>query len=146
MESQASSNAPVGAGRIGLGRFQWNGGGWFGSLFGMTAWLVLGSILALQQNPTLAAIWAACGLIPVSAGVWMWSQRDRLLPFPALRTLILMCWVSSTVAVISMLKLAPDFAAQYGASNKWTLIAPFLMFPSILIQFTLLEHSAKSEA
>lgn len=145
MEIEANREAPAGAARVGPGRYQWNGGGWFGSVFGGTMWLILGSLTQIQQHSTLAVIWAMCGLIPISVCAWMWTQRDRLLPYPAIRNMILMLWAGATVALASMLKLSPELLVQYGG-NKWVLIGCFLMFPMMLIQFALLERGAKPKA
>lgn len=66
-------------------RFQWQFGGWFGSVFGGSAWLIpTAVILAFNGQLRLAMLPAGCCLLLNVLGVVLWYRRDRILPFPAL--------------------------------------------------------------
>ena len=66
-------------------RFQWQIGGWFGSVFGGSAWLIpTAVILASTGQPQLALLPAGCFLLMNAVGALLWYRRDRLPPFFAL--------------------------------------------------------------
>jgi hypothetical protein len=66
-------------------RFQWQIGGWFGSVFGGSAWLIpTAVILAVNGQPRLALLPAASCILMNAIGGVVWYRRDRILPFQAL--------------------------------------------------------------
>ena len=127
--------------RQGPGRFQWSAGGWFGGLFGGSSWMLLCPVLLASRAPNVALIWAGCGLTTIAVGVRLWSQRARLLPYPAIMGMFLAQWIASCVAVVSLVVLAPRSANPFEA-NTLLMFGCLLVFPLLMIQFTVMERSA----
>jgi len=94
--------------RQGPGRFQWNQGGWFGGQIGCTAWLLPTGLILLFQKPFIGIIWLTLFAAINGFGCWMWSWRDRLLPFPAIQMLLTACGVGGLIALGALAYLAPD--------------------------------------
>ena len=68
----------------GPGRFQWNSGAWFGSSLGCSSWMVPTAILLLYFEQPLLALMPLCGFASILVLVcFLWSKRDRILPFSA---------------------------------------------------------------
>lgn len=137
----AQANSP-GALR-GPGVLQWSSGGWYGSLIGGSAWMMLGSFLMASKSRSLAWTWATCGLISISVGVWLWSQRSRLRPYPAIMGLMLTLWLTSTVAIVSAVVLGPRATPPFEAPTGLSLFS-LLIFPGLMLQFTLMERGSKA--
>ena len=140
-QSVEANNAP-GKARLGPGTLQWSADVWFGALIGGSAWLLLGSMLFASNSWSLAWAWAACGVITISSGVWLWSQRDRVRPYPALMGLLLAQWIMSTIAVIAMVVLGPRALRPFEAPTGFALAALF-WFPLMMIQCSFLERGSK---
>ncbi len=92
------------------GRFQWNLGAWFGSQLGGTAWMLVGAAILAFQAPAAAAAWLACFAVANGLGTWMWQQRDRLRPSPALQLLVLIVGCSGLLALAALDALRPEGA------------------------------------
>lgn len=143
METHESQGAPRKEPLIGPGRFQWSAGAWFGSLFGGTAWLFLGAATLAPRAQNLAMTWAACGLASIAIGLWLWSLRERLLPYPAHMRLLLTLWIGAAVAIVSMVRSTPS-AMESLQMNRGLALGCLSVFPIVLIQFAILERTAKA--
>ena len=76
----------------GPGHFQWNKGGWFGSQLGGTAWSLTAALMCVAAGSYLGGIgFLVAFLVPNALGTWLWRQRDRIMPYPAIMALLAVC-------------------------------------------------------
>ncbi len=129
---------------IGPRRFQWQIGGWFGSLLGGSAWLIpTGVLLAISGQLGLALLpLTTCVLLNV-LGIVLWYRRDRVRPFPALvaalasfALLTPIVWVAVSTYATPKSLAALNWPQQSFAGAIATLI-----FPAIIAWFCFLEYS-----
>ena len=128
--------------KVGPGRFQWNTGGWFGSLVGGTTFLVVGAVSFASSHPLLAAIWLSCFVIAASSGTYLWGRRTSLLPYPAIQLLLLLCGICSAVAIVAALYLAPNLLPAVRLTLTKSLLL-LLLFPAMMLVFHILESNAR---
>ncbi len=127
----------------GIGRFQWNAGGWFGALLGSTCFLLLGAISFLSTQPLLSVVWLAAFIISVAIGVFLWNRRDHIAPYAAIQGLLLTIGLFSTVAILAARAVAPEILANVNMSpisSLWLLA----IFPGMMLLFHLLELAARN--
>ena len=129
---------------VGPRRFQWQMGGWFGSVFGGAAWLIPTTVLlAVNGQSALALLPAVCFLLATLVGVVLWFRRDRVRPFPAL---IGMLVLFSCITPLVWFGIAFNATAESLAALNWSkhgipaAIAAFIC-PTIIAWFCLLEYS-----
>src|SRR5437867_3891353 len=120
----------------GPGHFQWNAGGWFGSQFGGTMWLVVGAAVLAASAPLAALTWAACFVVANAAGWWLWQRRDRLRPYPAMQALVLVCGVVALVAMAALDLIGTDDGMLGKPVRRYLAL---LVFPGLLVLFGWLE-------
>ena len=128
--------------KVGAGRFQWNAGAWFGGLLGGTAYLLVGGVAFLSQHTFLSAIWLSCFAMALSIGVFVWTRRVTLAPYPAIQVLILVCGLSGAVAIIAALYMAPQLLAAVQLTPSGSLLL-LLMFPAFMLWSHFLESTAR---
>ena len=124
--------------------FQWNLGGWFGSQVGSTLWLILmGSLLIpVDLQPALGVM--ACGVIPNLIGTWLWTQRSRMAPYPALQLLLALITLSALCAFLLL-----DYAGLM--DHEWNGTSwpgnggyfNLLIFPALMLVFHFRERAAR---
>lgn len=130
--------------RRGPGAFQWNAGGWFGSLIGGTAWLLAGALFFMLGDEVLAWIWAGCFALGLGTGVGLWWARHRLLPYPAMQVLLLVLFLGALIAF-----LAVDLRNQLGLllpaalNNKGEFYVCLLVFPGLMLRFYIMERRVR---
>jgi hypothetical protein len=114
-----ASHAAQATPRVGPGRLRWNGGGWAGSVLGMSFWLVLASGLALAEADFVrAAALAGCAALVLVTGVALWRARAQLAPLPAALALVAATLVAAAVA-LPLLSGVPDTARVQGPLEGW---------------------------
>jgi hypothetical protein len=131
----------------GQGAFRWNAGSWFGSQTGSTAWLLVGAVVFARQAPWVAAVWLVCFVVANVIGTWLWRRRDRMRPYPAFQSLILVIGVSGLLALFCVDMLRPDGVTLDGLSkNELRKGILFLVIgiPVALAYFAFLERGAKT--
>ena len=134
----------------GPGQFQWNRGGWFGSQLGGTAWMLVGAVAMALQAPNVASVWLVCFLVANAIGFWMWWRRDRLRPYLALQSLLLVCGINGLAALVVFRVLRPDLAARPPmgadlADTPRSMLWLAAMIISLMIRFHVLERNAKKQ-
>lgn len=127
--------------KVGAGRFQWNAGGWFGSLFGGTAFLVVGAVSFAESHPLLSAVWFCCFAIAISTGIYLWVRRTSLSPYPAIQFLLLVCGITGAVAIVAALYIAPNLLSEVQLTPTKSVI--LLLFPAMMLFFHFLESRAR---
>jgi hypothetical protein len=127
---------------IGQGQFQWNAAGWFGSLLGSTGFLALGAAYFLGVSGTLSLIWLACWTLGLGVGIRLWGQRDRVAPYPALRTLMATLSMVVVIAIVSLLMLAPE-ATELVELSPTSAVVCLAIMPALMLQFARMERRAR---
>ena len=134
----------------GLGCFQWNRGGWFGSQLGGTAWMLVGAVVLVPHAPEVAGVWLAGVAVANAIGSWMWWRRDRLRPYPALRALLLVCGVDGLMALVALHVLRPGLRITrplgiYLADEPRSILWLLVLVVSLMTWFHVREWSAQKE-
>jgi len=130
----------------GPGYFQWNRGGWFGSQFGSTVWMVVGAIGLAPHAPEITIPWLACFAATNGLGTWLWRRRDRLQPYPAMQVLLLACGVAGLIALAALHLLRPGLRISRLRGIPFadeTIALPLIVALLLMAYFHLLERSAK---
>lgn len=128
--------------------FQWQIGGWFGSVFGGSAWLIpTGFILGVHSQVALASLPVTCFLLLNAVGVVLWYQRDRVRPFPALIGIMaLFCVVTPLVwLTVASQATAESLDALNWPSQHITGLAVLLLCPALVAWFYFLEYSHENQ-
>ena len=133
-------------GRNGPGHFQWNGGGWIGSAFGSTAWmLVVACFLTFSDDAELAVVPTAGFLIANCVAIHLWQRRDRTLPFTGYMILLGVLAVIVPTVWITVESFASQKALtrmNWPSSVTSTIFIVFFV-PMIMLWFVHLERQAK---
>lgn len=134
---------------ISRGRFQWNRGGWFGSLLGSSAWMLVTSIFLLfYSQPFLAALPLGGFAVVTFASYVLWSRRDRIYPYPAMMAMLGLFAILMPVvwmAISSNASPSSLEAMNWPVDPRITAVV-FAIFPIGMVWFTLLEWSAKLDS
>jgi hypothetical protein len=130
-------------------RFQWQVGGWFGSVSGGSAWLIPAAIiLGLNGQSRLALLPAGCCLALNALGVWLWYRRDRLLPFRALLGMLSVLAVLTPLVWFSVsLYATPESLTSLNwpqSGITGAMVASIC--PAIIAWFCILEYSHRDES
>ena len=126
--------------------FSWNAGGWFGSQLGGTAWILVAAIMMLQRDVTIGVATLAFFLFANLVGTWIWSQRERFRPYPAIQGLLVLMGVVSFAATF-LLDQTGHFeslavGAQASASTMYLVLA--LMIPGLMFLFHVIERNNRA--
>jgi hypothetical protein len=95
---------------MGPGAYQWNMGGWLGGQIGGTAWMLPTALMCYLKDGAIGIalvclfFCALCNAI----GIWLWSRRDRIAPFPAQMVLMLVCTAGCSIVLTTIQMLRPD--------------------------------------
>lgn len=131
----------------GPGRFQWQAGGWFGCVFGGSAWLIpAATILALNGQPYLALLPAGACLVLNILGAVLWYGRDRILPFRAYMGMLAVLAVLTPLVWLSVsLHATPASLASlnWPRSGMSGAMVAFIC-PAIIAWFCIVEYRHKN--
>ncbi len=128
----------------GPGYIQWRIGGWFGSVFGGSAWLIpTAAILAINGQPRLALLPAGCCLLMNVLGAVLWYHRDRVQPFPALMSTLAIFAVLTPLVwfSVSLYALPDSLASLNWPQQGFTWFLAAFICPAIIAWLYILEHS-----
>jgi hypothetical protein len=134
----------------GPGYFRWNTGGWFGSQFGGTAWMLVGAVVLARQAPDVAFIWLACFAIANAIGWALWRRRDQLRPYPAIQALIAMCGGIGVIALALKHLLRPGLGITPpmgvdAADDLRSIVCLVAVFIGLMAYFHLMERSTRRQ-
>ena len=124
----------------GLGHFQWNWPGWFGSQAGCSAWMLFGGILLSLKSPWLGGYWVGMFVVLNAAGFWLYFRRDRILPYPAVQLLLLVCGVTSISAWTLLVVMRPDLLPLMQATALKGYLC-LMIIPGIMLSFHFKESA-----
>jgi hypothetical protein len=129
--------------RLGLGRFQWNLGGWFGAQVGSTVWLLGAAPVLFQKNVEAGIVAILCFLLPNVLGLILHWKRSRMAPYPAFQWLIFVSGIVSIIFVVylnqSGLVQEIDSRLSYGQWGFYLLPA---LFGGLMVLFHWMERAA----
>lgn len=119
----------------GAGRFQWNGGGWFGGQVGSTCWLLLAGVAFFGQAPALAALLFGCFALANLVGTIIWRNRDKIDPYRGIQALIGVLFVFAAIALVCMdyYGLLAGLDDRFENARVWYLV--LLMYPGLMTMF-----------
>ena len=124
---------------------QWNAGGWFGSVVGSTAWMLVCAIfLMFHGQNTVAAINVACFAIANAVAVALWLNRSKISAYPALLTLLATLSFAIPIAWLATAQFASDNAL---AAMNWptsSIVTALILFatPVVTLIFVLRENAS----
>jgi len=119
----------------GIGVFQWNTGGWFGTQVGSTCWLFFAAIAFLRQSPPLAALLFGCFGLANLVGTLIWTGRGKLDPYRAIQGLVLVILACTTIAMVSADWLGFMKELDQRVKNPRLLYLVLLIFPALMTMF-----------
>lgn len=103
----------------------------------------MGSLLIpVDLQPALGVM--ACGVIPNLIGTWLWTQRSRMAPYPALQLLLALITLSALCAFLLL-----DYAGLM--DHEWNGTSwpgnggyfNLLIFPALMLVFHFRERAAR---
>ena len=80
--------------------FAWNAGGWFGTQFGCTLWLLILGFVLLRKDALAAWVCVASFLVLNAWGFYLWRGRERLRAYVGLQRFLLAASVIIAVVVV----------------------------------------------
>jgi hypothetical protein len=128
--------------------FTWNAGGWFGSLFGSSCWILIAGGFAATVDGVLALVNFACFGALVTAGLVLWAQRHRRDAYRSIQTLIAVTFAVTVVVLLAwdlsghLAKIMPPQAVAWPRSVYGVL----LLFPLLMFQFRTQQRNARRQS
>lgn len=129
----AASSSPVAPQAQPAGAFLWSAGAWFGSQFGVSAWLAVLGALVLPRD-VVSGLVALASFATIGAWSWvLWMRRESLRMYTAMQLLLVVVALLTAVVVVVCRARGVTDAPELGqgislALPWWTLgVAPALM-------------------
>jgi hypothetical protein len=109
--------------------------------------MLVGAATLARSAPGVAGAWLACGAVANVMGCWLWCQRDKLRPYPALQLLLATCGTAGLLAWFSLQFFRPEMIHLLGWSrSEYSGYKVLLVVPALMAWFALLEYSARRSA
>lgn len=152
MDDSARVSRPDSAAARRRAAFEWNAGGWFGSVLGGTLWMFLGAgALTAQGHAVAGTVWGACSMIGVGVGVALWKRREAVAPYRAIQTLL---WSFFALGVTAMASIdvsgagagADEALSGHGLFHGVAKYGFLLVFPILSVVFAAREKHARTTA
>ena len=127
----------------GPGQFQWNGGGWIGSVVGGTAWMLVASAFMITKGAVLPALVpVGCAAVTILVGYALWHFRDRVPPFPAMMTLLAVMAFALPIAWFSTERWCPPqiLSAMHFPRSQWWVVG---LVPLLMLWFGVQERRSR---
>ena len=129
--------------------YQWNAGGWWGSVCGAVAWmLVMAGFLIVNGESMVAAIPIACAVLLLAVAILLWSRRSEMRAFQGM-----MLFLSAAALIVPITYFATGYFASPAvlAQMRWSNspVAYFVVLaivPFTMLRFWLTEFGAKQAA
>ena len=130
--------------RRGIGKLQWEYGGWFGGIIAGSSWLAFGSLVLLWRGlPFASFVSGASFLIVLSLACWLWPLRDRVDPFHGLAYVLILlsvlmpivwfvCWDTPTDQRVPSLYWIRGFRSAAACSIAPVILACFFVRERLL--------------
>ncbi len=125
--------------------FQWNAGGWFGSLLGATAWLVPLGIAAFSYGAiSLGILASSCFFIAVILGSMAWRFRERLDAYIANQNLVVVVCLMTVFALLGIQFLGNAELRTYVRWSPWGW-GILCLFPMAFLQLWLRKRAFQNQ-
>ncbi len=131
--------------RIGPGRFQWNAGAWFGSMFGSTIWMLILAGYSAPPDPVVSMLVGGSYLICILTTIVFWLRRDRLLPYPSIQHQLAIIGALAALSLWIVFERLDADALRGTNGGQSVSLWVLVIFPLLMIQFHYLERSARRE-
>jgi RNA polymerase sigma factor (sigma-70 family) len=130
-------------GTVGYEAFQWNAGGWFGSMLGSSCWMALtAGLLLLKRDFTAGALVLICFLVAIAGTIMFWNARANIKARLALNWMLLLLFVLATV-VLSTFQFLTSAASQSALSwTPWAWLV-LLIFPALGLNFYFIQRGTE---
>ena len=132
-------------GRKDPGTFQWNAGGWFGSQVGSTLWIAIVGMIHISIDARVALFAVSFFVWANVIGLFMWRQRTKLPPFPAIQLLLVVIGLASagTLIVLDLFGRLAAFDPRFGPGVPRSIYVLLLLFPGLMLRFYMMERRAR---
>lgn len=126
--------------------FVWNAGGWFGSQFGCTLWLLILGLVLLRRDAVAAGACLASFAISNAWGLYLWGRRARLSAYAGIQRFLLLASVLIVVVVWVV-----NVRGASAPPAPGTLVSTYLPYgavvvaPALMLVFFLRERQAKRD-
>lgn len=108
--------------------------------------MLLGAVVLGLMDGLVGWVWAGCFAVGMCTGIGLWSARDRLLPYPAMQTLLLVLLACAfTAFLVADLRNLLVPLAQGAMQNPRFVYVSLLVFPSLMLRFYLYERVAQQQ-
>jgi len=116
---------------------QWNAGGWFGSQFGGTAWILVAGILSAFEDIDTGLIVLAIFAIPNVIGFFLWRNRASISCYKATQTFLPVMGLFGILAVSVLERRNQWEAIQSGGtvSTTWMYLAIAVVVIWLMLTF-----------
>lgn len=115
--------------------FRWNAGGWFGSCFGATAWMIpLTAAACWFGSISMAILTCFTFLFAVVFAFIVWRLRARIDAYVAVQYLIVVMCLMTIIVLAGLQFLGNSETQQYVQWSPWAWCILF-MFPMLSLQF-----------
>ena len=131
--------------RPGPGALQWSAGGFIGSVFGLTLWMLLAGLLLVLGDPPRGLAVVGVTLTVVAVAVALWRARARLAPHTALQVLLLV-GLAAAAATLALVRasLGEEVAAELGDGRPlWAYLG---IFPLLMVALWWLDRQGRPPA
>ena len=120
-------------------QFQWNLGGWLGSVIGGTVWILIAALLALPKDPVAGMIAIALFAIPNIVGWAFWRARAQYAAYPCIQFMVLIEGAFGILAVLTLDQAGVWEAIQIGStvSANFMYAAIAVAVPALMLSFYL---------
>lgn len=83
-------------------KLEWNAGGWFGALFGVTAWIGLSGLLSLAHDQRTGLVVLLLFAATVGVGVRLWRTRAQRSCYRATQLLLVLAGISGGLTIYAL--------------------------------------------
>ena len=119
-------------------RMQWNLGGWLGTQFGGSLWMLIAGLLALPKEAVSGSIvlvlFAAVNLL----GALLWKRRAKRAPHAALQILLVGLGASGAAAIFTLDRAGVWESIQIG--GRVSAVASYFVLAAVILGLLLAFH------
>lgn len=128
-------------GRVTYEAFRWNAGGWFGSCFGASAWMIpLTAAACWFGSISMAILTCFNFLFAVVFAFIVWRLRQRMDAYVAFQNLVVVMCLMTIIVLAGIQFLGNSETQQYVQWSPWAWCI-LLMFPLLSLQFWWMRRS-----
>lgn len=124
--------------------FSWNAGGWFGTQFGCTLWLLILGVVLISRGSLLGWACIASFVVLNVWGSYLWRHREQLGAYTGLQRFLFPASLIIAVIVVVVNRGGVSEPPAPGALVSTYLPYWVIVFaPALMLLFYVLERNAK---